>query len=127
MQRMTGELDPMTDASKVKGLHGSKKFYYVFSSATAQEARSQGLCTNVTKEWQATAQKEGVPIWLEATTTSSMNLYLKCGFEVVDDMWLGVGKVNADGMTEAGGKGVIIRSMVWWPKGADGKNMYPVA
>jgi hypothetical protein len=56
------------------------------------------------------------PIWLEATTEYSMKLYVRAGFEVVDEIILGRGQVGADGLLKKDGEGVKIWGMVWWPQ-----------
>ena len=49
-----------------------------------------------------------LPIWLEATTAKSRDIYAKCGFEVVQEMKLGKGTHAATGLREKGGPGVSI-------------------
>lgn len=67
------------------------------------------------KNFQATAAAEKLPLWLEATTAHSRNLYAKLGFEVVEEMFVGKGFCSPDGLPLAGGAGVSIWGMVWWP------------
>ena len=62
------------------------------------------------------AQKAQFPIWLEATTKKSWNLYTRLGWETVGEIVLGKGKVAADGTPSAGGEGVHIFGMIWRPK-----------
>lgn len=55
-----------------------------------------------------------------------MRVYLKCGFEVVEEMRFGKGKVGIDGL-KVGSKGEVREKeelvgvpywgMVWWPEG----------
>ncbi|KUJ21381.1 acyl-CoA N-acyltransferase [Mollisia scopiformis] len=126
--RMLFEFSPMTDRCKLKGLRGQKKYFYVFFTATASSAQGQGLCTKLLNHWQDIASREKVPMWLEATTEKSMKIYAKCGFEVVERMTLGKGKVEPKGLkpVKEGGsvkgkeelEGVPIWAMVWWPEGS---------
>lgn len=68
------------------------------------------------RDVQQTAKREHVPIWLEATTPSSRNLYLSLGFEEVEVIVLGKGKVAADASIQPGGPGIPLWGMVWWPE-----------
>ena len=58
-----------------------------------------------------------MPIWLEATTMRSRDVYLKLGFKVVEEMVLGKGEAGADGRAKKGGEGVKIWAMIWRPPG----------
>jgi hypothetical protein len=113
---MLGEFPPLSDACKAKGLKGRKDYYYVFFVGTASSARGQGLCSAIIRSYQERAEKDKKPLWLEGTTEYSMNLYAKLGFEMIDEIVLGKGKVGADGLAKKGGEGVKIWGMVWWPK-----------
>lgn len=68
------------------------------------------------KHYQEKAQAENLPIWLEATTPDSRNLYLSLGFQEIEEVILGKGKVMADGTPKTGGSGVPLYAMVWWPE-----------
>jgi hypothetical protein len=68
--------------------------------------------------YQDKAQSENLPIWLEATTETSRYLYLSMGFQEVEEITLGKGKVDADASVQPGGPGVTLYAMVWWPKSA---------
>ncbi|KAL2074208.1 hypothetical protein VTL71DRAFT_7986 [Oculimacula yallundae] len=125
--RMLGELLPKVDAVKFKALRGQKNYYFIFFTATDSQARGRGLCSKLIKEFQAIAQKDGLPIWIEGTTDNSAKVYAKCGFELVERIKVGEGVVDADGKLKKGGEGVVTRGMIWWPIGKDGKKMYPVA
>jgi hypothetical protein len=113
---MLTEFVPLSDASKVKGLAGQKKYYYVFFVGTAEDARRTGLCSQIMKEYQRIAAQEQLPIWLEATTEKSMLLYKKLGWRLVDELVIGKGKANADGVRCKGGEGVKIWTMLWQPE-----------
>ncbi|KAH7360381.1 hypothetical protein BKA65DRAFT_492964 [Rhexocercosporidium sp. MPI-PUGE-AT-0058] len=125
--RMLGDLSPKVDAVKASALRGQKKYYYIFFTATDASARGRGLCSKLIKKFQAIAQKDGLPIWIEGTTDNSARVYAKCGFELVERIRLGEGVVGADGRLKRGGEGVVTRAMIWWPTGKDGEKLYPVA
>jgi hypothetical protein len=66
------------------------------------------------------AQLENVPIWLEATTPNSRKLYLSMGFEEIEEIILGKGKVDKNANLQPGGPGVPLWAMVWWPEQQSG-------
>jgi hypothetical protein len=68
------------------------------------------------RDHQRTAQADNLPIWLEATTPGSRSLYLSMGFEEVEEIVLGKGKVAADASLQTGGSGIPLWAMVWWPQ-----------
>ena len=74
---------------------------------------------------QEKAQAENLPIWLEATTENSRLLYLSMGFQEVEELYLGKGKVAADATVQPGGPGVTLYAMVWWPKSSN-RGLEPV-
>lgn len=112
---MMAEYGPTMDASKAKALAG-QKYYYVFFVATREDARERGLCSAIMKQWQETAAREQIPIWLEATTSRSMRLYSKLGWEIVDEVIIGKDKAQADGTACKGGEGVTVWTMIWRPQ-----------
>lgn len=101
---------------KTKALSGEKKFYYVFFIGTAEESRGKGLCSAIMRGYQDLATRDNIPVCLEATTEKSMLIYKKLGWETVEEVLLGEGKANADGLPCAGGEGVRVRSMIWKPE-----------
>lgn len=68
------------------------------------------------KHHQEIARAANLPIWLEATTAKSRNLYLSLGFQEIEKITLGKGKVTADATPKKGGPGVSLWAMVWWPE-----------
>lgn len=75
-----------------------------------------GLAKAIMRYHQEKAQSENLPIWLEATTESSRYFYLSIGFQEVEKITLGKGKVAADASLQPDGPGVTLYAMVWWPK-----------
>ncbi|KAJ5142571.1 Acyl-CoA N-acyltransferase [Penicillium bovifimosum] len=139
LKRLWCEFSGMTDNAKRKGLRGQKQYYYVFSLGTEREHRGKGeikldvhshlasptdlitpagLGKAIMREHQQAAQAANLPIWLEATTASSRGLYLSLGFQEVEEIVLGKGKVAADASLQPGGPGVSMWAMVWWPRAA---------
>ncbi|KAJ7368566.1 hypothetical protein DFH08DRAFT_762499 [Mycena albidolilacea] len=106
LKRAIFEYPGATDALLEKGLTKAeqKEHWYVFIMATAEDRRQQGLA--------GTLLDDGRPLWLEATTAYSRDLYLKHGFTAVGGARLGKGTVGADGLPAKGGDGVMIWGMV---------------
>lgn len=115
-KRMLLEYEPQTEAMKAKALRKGEKYYYVFFIGTRENAQSQGLASELIRYHQDVVRKSGLPIWLEATTARSRDLYARLGFEVVDDVVLGKGKVGPDGKAREGGEGVPVWGMIWRPE-----------
>lgn len=80
---------------------------------------SAGLAKAIMREHQDMAQAENVPIWLEATSRNSRDLYLSLGFQEVEEIILGRGKVDANATLKVGGSGIPLYAMVWWPENSD--------
>ena len=114
-KRMLSEYQPLADALKVKALAGEKKYYYVFFVGTHVAERRKGLCSVIMRKYQEIASRDQLPIFLEATTETSMRLYLKLGWEVIDEIVLGKGKAGVDGVLCRDGEGLKIWGMVWKP------------
>ncbi|KAK3328550.1 hypothetical protein B0T19DRAFT_424898 [Cercophora scortea] len=92
-----------------------KKHWYLFIMGTAIDRRRQGLASELLVYVQDRARSDGRPLWLEATTEISRDLYLKHGFKTVGEVILGKGQVGPDGMPKKGGEGVVIWCMCWRP------------
>lgn len=56
-------------------------------------------------------QDQGVPVYLEATSTHARDVYIHMGFRVLEEARVGEGIVNAQGWAEPGGEGVLIWAM----------------
>lgn len=92
-----------------------KSHWYVFIMGTSADRRRQGLSSALIHDMQEKPKADGRPIWLEATTEASQNLYLKHGFQNHGEIILGKGKVGRDGMLKKAGEGIVIWSMSWRP------------
>jgi len=113
---MLFEFSPIAKEVKTRALP-DKNFIYCFFIGTLEEGRGKGLCSSIFREWQERAKKANVPIWLEATTEHSREIYKNLGFEVVESFLLGKGTADKNGLPEVGGEGVTLWGMVWWPNG----------
>ena len=92
-----------------------KRYHYLFFLATDPKARGKGLASEVVARFQQKATADGLPIWLEATTKHSRDVYKRLGFEELHEMKLGKGTHAASGVVEKGGAGVSTFAMIWWP------------
>jgi hypothetical protein len=79
------------------------------------DSHSPGLSSALIRSFQARATTDNLPIWLEATTAQSRDLYAKLGFKVVEKMVLGKGRAAPDGSEMQDGEGVEVWGMIWWP------------
>ena len=74
--------------------------------------------SRIVKHWQARATAEGIPIWTEATTARSHQLYLRLGFQDVQELRIGEGKADEDGSKKSAGEGVPLWTLIWHPPSA---------
>ncbi|MCJ1398885.1 hypothetical protein MMC11_002086 [Xylographa trunciseda] len=109
------EIVPRSDAAKKKGLKKGEKYYYLFFIGTREERKGRGLASALIRHYQSIATREGIPIWLESTTSHSMGIYSHLGFEIVEEIFLGKGKAAPDGTKMEKGDGVSFWAMIWRP------------
>jgi hypothetical protein len=115
------EYPTLAEKAKKSVLLENEAYYYLLIVGTSKDHRGKGLCGSIIKEHQMVAQKEGVPIYLEASNEGAAAVYGKCGFEHVksEEMRVGKGKCDEKGEKARGAVavGVKIWPMVWWPEG----------
>jgi GNAT superfamily N-acetyltransferase len=109
-----------TDASKRKGLRDSngkavKKYHYCFLIVTDSQFRGRGLASTIIERYKAKAYEDGWPMWLEATTSQSRDMYARIGFKIVEELRLGKGTHAENGAELTGGPGVPVWAMMWRP------------
>lgn len=100
-------------------------FYYVAALATLESRRGQGLASKFIKWLQVKATEDKKPIWLETSTAHAKVMYERCGFWVVDEVTLGAGEVDNEGLSVKKGRegegheatGVKLWALIWWPPG----------
>ena len=120
-KRMLIDFEKQSDACKRKGLRDLdgiplKKYHYLFFIATDFHARGKGIASKVVSRYREKAVEDGLPIWLEATTPKSRDIYIHQGFNVVQEMRLGEGSHAETGDVEKGGAGVPVWAMIWHPR-----------
>ncbi|KAK7428724.1 hypothetical protein QQZ08_004819 [Neonectria magnoliae] len=105
------------DKVKAKVITGSnlRDCFYILITATEPQSRKQGLLSAMTTRLLDEARK------LEATTKYSTQQFTRFGFETIDEITVGKNSVNAQGVKQAGGDGVTVTGMIWWPEGAKEK------
>ncbi|CAG9940184.1 unnamed protein product [Clonostachys rosea f. rosea IK726] len=113
MVEYNGSVEPLMKKAFTKT--EQKEHWYVFIMATDVDRRRKGHASKLLAHLQDRAREGKHPIWLEATTDASRELYLKLGFEVVGDIVLGKGEVRDDGLLKDDGEGITIWSMLWRP------------
>ncbi|KAI0594690.1 hypothetical protein F4775DRAFT_572654 [Biscogniauxia sp. FL1348] len=105
-----------TAMSKALTKAEQKAHWYIFIIATAVDRRREGLASALLMYMQDKARSDGLPLWIEATTVESRDLYAKHGFQTVTEVNLGKGQVGPDGLVKKGGEGVTVWPMVWRPE-----------
>ena len=114
------EFEPRAAAARSLALGPHERYLYVFFVGTREDCRGRGLASALVTHYQGLATAADLPIWLEATTAKSRDIYLKVGFEVVQEIVLGKGRVGSDGLVVTAGDeavGVGVWGMVWRPEG----------
>ncbi|KAF7514604.1 hypothetical protein G7054_g15169 [Neopestalotiopsis clavispora] len=120
LKRLVHDYTSAAEKTKARGMTVRERkagYHFLIFMGTSLDHRRQGLAGKLLQDMQARIQagKQPRPIWLEATTAASRDLYAKHGFEIVEEINLGKGDVNAKGRAEPGGEGVTIWGMVWRP------------
>jgi GNAT superfamily N-acetyltransferase len=129
-KRMLVEFQRQSDACKAAHLRDSngksvKQYHYLYFIATDFPARGKGLASEIIRQWQDKATEDNMPIWLEATTPRSRDVYAKQGFKVMHEMRLGVGSHSEQGLFVEKGEnapGVPLWAMMWWPENTETGN-----
>ncbi|KAF2472876.1 uncharacterized protein BDR25DRAFT_302476 [Lindgomyces ingoldianus] len=121
-RRVLFEYPALADGVKKTTFNKHEKWYYILMIGTEESHRGKGLCPALIRDLQKKASGEGLPIWLEATSAGSRDVYKKVGFQLVEEggpFILGKGVADAAGEVATGESavGVEIWAMVWYPEG----------
>lgn len=73
---------------------------------------TEGVIRALFEPYIARAKEDGVPIWLEAVTEHSKQVYEHLGFRTVATLRMGPGKASPDGELQDGGEGIPIYAMI---------------
>jgi hypothetical protein len=71
-----------------------------------------GVIRALIEPYIARAREEGVPIWLEAASDHSKQVYEHLGFKHVSTLRMGEGKASPEGELQDGGEGIPIYAMI---------------
>lgn len=71
-----------------------------------------GVVRALFEPYIARAREEKVPIWLEAVSEHSKQVYEHFGFKTVAILRMGEGKASPDGELQEGGEGIILWAMI---------------
>jgi hypothetical protein len=58
------------------------------------------------------AKGKGWPVVLESTSPRSRDVYAHLGFDMLEEITVGKGKVDAEGRGKEGGEGVVLWAMM---------------
>jgi N-acetylglutamate synthase-like GNAT family acetyltransferase len=113
------EFEPRTASARSGAIAKKEKYFYLFFIGTREDCQGRGHASTLIRHHQILATEANLPIWLEATTAKSRDIYLKLGFKVVQEIVIGKGRVGSDGLvTKAeNAVGVPLWGMVWRPDG----------
>lgn len=102
-------------STSAAGVQELKPFYHLgfLARNPLQENSVKGAISAVIRPWLERAEKEGVPIWLEATYDHAVDVYKHYGFRLVETLKIAVGSRNAVGWPEEGGEGVCGYCMIY--------------
>lgn len=76
------------------------------------ELTSTGAVRALFDPYIARAREERVPLWLEAVSEHSKQVYEHIGFRTVATMRVGAGNATADGELKKGGEGILVYAMI---------------
>jgi GNAT superfamily N-acetyltransferase len=68
--------------------HPAERHYYLFMLGTRPESQGRGLGSSLMAPVLETCDRDRVPAYLEATSERNKQLYLRHGFEVIDEIAL---------------------------------------
>lgn len=71
-----------------------------------------GVIRALFEPYIARAREEGVPIWLEAVSEHSKQVYEHLGFKTVSTLRMGEGKASPEGELQDGGEGIPVYAMI---------------
>ncbi|KAF9886661.1 hypothetical protein FE257_011174 [Aspergillus nanangensis] len=110
------DIPSQTKICKQKVFGEEDDYFYIFFVGTAESARGRRLGSAILKHYQGMARQAKLPIYLEAGTEYSRNLYNALGFVTVGEIVIGKGKAAPDGTLVANGPGFKMWGMIWRPE-----------
>ncbi len=81
-------------------------FHLDFLGRNPDVLKVPGAVSAVVVPFLGLAEQDNLPVWLEATSPDVVRLYKNFGFRVIQEITIGVGRIDAEGYTKEGGEGV---------------------
>ncbi|KAI1748930.1 hypothetical protein F4782DRAFT_542482 [Xylaria castorea] len=100
-------------------------YWYGIIMCTAPGNRQKGLASSLVSYVQDLARKDGRPMWIEAPSFKTAQLYLNLGFEHAGRIVAGRGVVGTNGLAKPGGEGITAWGMVYRPQNNRGNTGEP--
>jgi len=101
----------VTQAAKRRRL-GSSAYWYLFVIGRDPCHIGKSVSSRLILPFIQKAKQDGVPLWLEATSEHSKNVYEALGFQVVEELKIGKGRCDKKGNLVDGGEGVSMWAMI---------------
>ncbi|KAI1738390.1 hypothetical protein F4680DRAFT_426009 [Xylaria scruposa] len=91
-------------------------YWYGIIMCTSAGNRQKGLASSLVSYVQDLARIDGKPMWIEAPSMRTAQLYLKLGFKHAGKIIAGKGVVGIDGLAKEGGEGITAWGMIYRPE-----------
>ncbi|KAL1968079.1 hypothetical protein VTN77DRAFT_2209 [Rasamsonia byssochlamydoides] len=99
--------------ARVKKEHlEDRPYWYLNVIGRHPERREPGAVRALIDPYLQRARAQGLPVWLEAVTEHSRQVYKHLGFREVAQVRIAVSKANARGEFQEGGEGLLIYGMI---------------
>jgi len=96
------DMDPETGG----GMFIRPHYHLDFLARNPHTPKTPGAISAVVVPYLARANQDQLSVWLEATSLDVVPLYQHFGFRVVEEITIGVGRVDEQGRLKQGGEGV---------------------
>ncbi|QKX55455.1 uncharacterized protein TRUGW13939_02548 [Talaromyces rugulosus] len=103
-RRVSGEI-------KKQFLKG-RQYWYLNMIARHPERTEPGVIRALFDPYIERARQDGVPLWLEAISDHSRQVYEHFGFKTVAEFRTGLGKATPEGDLQEGGEGIRLWAMI---------------
>lgn len=91
------------------------RYWHLSRIARAEGRDEKGVVSAIIVPFLQRAKQEKVPVWLVSTAPNATDMYLHFGFEVVEEIVTGLGRLNSQGEEDKNGEGLKSWAMVKWP------------
>jgi hypothetical protein len=110
------ELERKVYPARRKVITPPRQVLHLLLIANNRKAAAEGKDVSIrelVKPMLAMAKEKGWVVALEATSARAKDVYAHLGFELLEEVKVGVGEVDESGMRVEGGKGVSMWAMVY--------------